>query len=246
MTSGCNCIIEFCSDETGEFWSTIAEAIFSLALCLVGIILNLKILQKLKIEKRSKPPERKGNVVEPIMRWFCKIQIVAWPLHLLFYWTWKNGFIPSDILIWVCRPLALLVTSGRAITAYNSLFIALIRYIYIVHDAKANQWQFETVGSIFQAGSIITPITINTVAFLGIEPTFVDDDIQKRMCPHAFNATVQGNDQHEYSSHAFLMQFLPTSVVLPIGITFVVIHLMVYANLTEAYLYTKMFLKMKR
>ena len=110
MTSGCNCIIEFCSDETGELWSTIAEAIVSIALCVVGIILNLKILKKLKIEKRSKPPERKGNVVEPIMRWFCKIQIVAWPLHLLFYWTWKNGFIPSDILIWVCRPLALLVT----------------------------------------------------------------------------------------------------------------------------------------
>ena len=246
MTSVCNCIIEFCSDETGYLWSTIAEAIVSLALCVVGIILNLKILKKLRIEKRNKPLERKGNVVEPIMRWFCRIQIVSWPLHLLFYWTWKNGLIPSDILFGVCRPLALLVTSGRAITAYNSLFIALIRYIYIVHDTKAKQWQFETVGSIFQAGSIIAPITINTIAFLGLEPTFLDDDIQKRMCPHAFNATEQGNGQGRYTSHAFLLQFLPTSIVHPVGITFVVIHLMVYANLTEAYLYTKMFLKMKR
>ena len=74
----------------------------------------------------------------------------------------------------------------------------------------------------------------------------MDDDIQKRMCPHALNATEQENDQGTYNSNAFLMQFLPTTVVHQIGIAFVVIHLMVYANLTEAYLYTKMFLKMKR
>ena len=246
MTSLCACVLESTTDEPGELWSTIAEAFFSMSLCIIGILLNLKILRKLRIEKRNKPLHRKGNVVEPIMRWFCRIQIVAWPLHLLFYWTWKNGFIPLDIPAWVCRPLVLLVTSSRSITAYNSFFVALIRYFYIVLDKQANQWHFEIVGGIFQIGSIITPLTINTVVLLGLIPPLVNDAALKQGCPYTYNATDPENDLLKSGAYEFLIQYLPIPLVHIIGYSCLVIHGMVYLNITEAYLYIKMFLKMKK
>ena len=246
MTSLCACVLESATDELGEFWSTIVEALFSIALCTIGITLNLKILRKLRIEKRNKPLHRKGNVVEPIMRWFCRIQIVAWPLHLLFYWTWKNGYIPLDISTFICRPLILLVTSSRSITAYNSFCVALIRYFYIVLDKKSNQWHFETVGGIFQIGSILTPLIINTIVLLGLIPPMVNDAALKQACPHTYNATDPENDLLKSSAYELLTQYLPIPLVHTIGYSCIVIHGMVYLNITEAYLYIKMFVKMKK
>ena len=246
MTSFCVCLLEGYADQPGILLTTIGEAVFSFIICIIGIVLNWKILKRLKSEKQSKPLERKGNVVEPIMRWFCMLQIFSWPLHLTFYWIWKNGFIPLTIPTWLCRTVVFIVTTGRSITAYNSLFLALIRYIYIVHDKKANKWQFESVGSLFQVASISVPLTINFMALLRLEPTILKDDFVRNKCPYTYNATTEKIALQRPEIRATLTEYLPGSLIHAFGITVVAIHLIVFLNIIEAYLYVKIFLKMKR
>ena len=246
MTSFCVCLLEGYADQPGILLTTIGEALFSFVICIIGIILNWKILKRLKSEKQSKPLERKGNVVEPIMRWFCMLQMVSWPFHLTFYWIWKNGFIPLAIPTWLCRMVVFIITTGRSITAYNSLFLALIRYIYIVHDKKANKWQFESVGSLFQVASISVPLTINFMALLRLEPTVLKDDFVRKKCPYTYNATTEKNVLLMSEVREILIEYVPDLLVHAFGIVVIAIHLMVFLNVTEAYLYVKMFLKVKR
>ena len=246
MTSFCVCLLEGFADQPGILLTTIGEAVFSFIICIIGIILNWKILKRLKLEKQSKPLERKGNVVEPIMRWFCMFQMASWPFHLTFYWTWKNGFIPLAIPSWLCRMIVFIITTDRSITAYNSLFVALIRYIYIVHDKKSNKWQFESVGSVFQVASISVPLTINFMALLGLEPTILKDDFVRKNCPYTYNATREKIALLRPEVRETLTEYLPNSLVHSFGITVLLIHLIVFLNVTEAYLYVKIFLKMKR
>ena len=75
-----------------------------------------------------------------------------------------NGVIPSEqIPYWLCYLLLWLMRIGRMCIAYNSLFVAFIRYLYIVHREKANQWNFERTSRRFQIASIAIPVVLQTV-----------------------------------------------------------------------------------
>ena len=219
MTSFCVCLLEGYADQPGILLTTIGEALFSFVICIIGIILNWKIYM---------------------------LQMVSWPFHLTFYWIWKNGFIPLAIPTWLCRMVVFIITTGRSITAYNSLFLALIRYIYIVHDKKANKWQFESVGSLFQVASISVPFIINFMALLRLEPTVLKDNFVRKKCPYTYNATTEKNVLLMSEVREILIEYLPDWLVHAFGIVVIAIHLMVFLNVTEAYLYVKMFLKVKR
>ena len=60
------------------------EFVFVLFVILCGLFLNVKFLRKLKDDRRNVPVGRRGNIVEPIMRFFCVVQILFWPLNLLY------------------------------------------------------------------------------------------------------------------------------------------------------------------
>ena len=62
----------------------ILELIFSCFLILLGIAVNYRFRKKLAEEKRNRPLGRKGNVIEPIMSWFCVIQMFGFPFRLRF------------------------------------------------------------------------------------------------------------------------------------------------------------------
>jgi hypothetical protein len=97
-------------------------------------------MNKLREEKRKTPIGRKGNVTEPIMRWYCKLQMIYWAYQLLYLWGIVNGIIPFEFMNgWWCTASSTVIKLGRMCIGWNSLFVALIRYIYIVHRQKSNQ-----------------------------------------------------------------------------------------------------------
>ena len=71
---------------------------------------------------------------------------------------------------WWCDASAIIMKFGRMIVGYNSLFVALIRYIYIVHRNKANQWEFKKVGRWFQIFSIAVPVAMESVGLFTDHP----------------------------------------------------------------------------
>ena len=215
--------------------SSVFEFLLSLIISICGVFLNYKFLQKLSIERRNKPIGRKGNVIEPIMRWFGVLQIAYWPYELFMFSQAVGIANLSSITPPLCPFYLWSVMLGRAIVAYNSLFVALIRYVYIVHERKANQWDFESVGKRFQIASISVPIIHVIIHGLTMRPKYVLPDDVPNTCSHMTAPLI-----------TFTLKFMPEPLVDTIAIISVILVVFVYLNLVEAYLYVKMFQSIKR
>ena len=234
----CTCIVKSLRDEHGrDVLSTVFEFLLSLVISMTGVFLNYKFLTKLKIERRNKPLGRKGNVIEPIMRWFLVIQIIFWPYELLmFSRVISFGSSLSTMIPALCPFIFWMIVLGRTIIAYNSLFVALIRYVYIVHERKANQWDFEKVGRRFQIASICTPILhVLTFSFTMRKPG------SEGLIPDTNHCS-----QLESLLINFTSQFIPDPFAKAMAIICAVLLVFVYLNIAEMYLYVRIYQTIKR
>ena len=230
----CLCLAKEFFDNPPNSWITFFEFPLTLLIIVSGVFLNYKFWKKLECEKKNRPLGRKGNIIEPIVRWYCIIQIIYWPIQLFLIWSLLNNVIPLSIVpSWVCTTSTLLLFIGRAIISYNSLFVAFIRYLYIVHDRKANQWDFETVGHRFQIASLSVPILHVLI----------------------FNSTFDLQSYSHFSSECETLtpmmvmltsQYFPKPLVDAVGLIMLATLLAVCLNLVEAFLYIKIFRKIKR
>ena len=229
--TSCKCLLKSFGANPVPLYSTISQGVLSLVICVCGIFLNYKVSKKLQQERQRRPVGKRGNVVEPIMRWFVILQIIYWPLQLLFFWVHVNSIISVEVVpLWLCSLITASVALGRFIIAYNSFFVALLRYMYIVHEVKANQWNFETIGRLSQIGSIIVPTLLS---FLMI--TTFDSTLLWNQC---------GNSKRILFN--LVWEYLPTSLVHAIGMISLLIQMIIFLNITEAFLYFKIFSVMKR
>ena len=227
----CICLLKsFRSDSWHVF---VLQFLFSIMISICGVFLNYKFLKKLQLERRNKPLGRKGNVIEPVMRLFCVLQIVFWPYELLMF-SWLTGIINLISMVpSLCPFFVWSIVIGRTVLAYNSLFVALTRYLYIVHDRKANQWDFEVVGRRFQIASISFPM-IHVIIFsltLRARGFFPSANHCLHMTPVLIN---------------FTMKFLSEKIADTIAIICTFMMAFVYLNLAEGYLYIKIFQTIKR
>ena len=226
----CICLLKsFRSDSWHVF---VLQFLFSIMISICGVFLHYKFLKKLQLERRNKPLGRKGNVIEPVMRLFCVLQIVFWPYELLMF-SWATGIInPIPMVPSLCPFFVWSIVLGRTVLAYNSLFVALTRYLYIVHARKANQWDFEVVGRRFQIASISFPITHVIMLCLTLrERGFLRVDQCSHITPVLINFTVKLLSEKITDTIAIICSFMMAFVCL---------------NLAEGYLYIKIFQKIKR
>ena len=234
------------ADKSSEILNTIFEFLFIGVVSVLGIILNLKFWKRLQQERRNRPLGRKGNVIEPIMRWFCILQIVYWPFELSFLWVNTNGVIsPETLPPLLCYILSNMMMYGRLTIAFNSLFVALVRYVYIVHQQQANQWNFDKVGRIFQILSISVPTLVKTIETFSLDPNLLVPENALKNCSDSLNATVAG-EPFITSTLQWTLQYVPKSITDISSIICLAIELVAYFNFIEVFLYYKIFRSMKR
>ena len=233
----CMCVVRkyFNREITTSIMPTVFEFILSSIISICGIFLNYKFLKKLKTERRNKPIGRKGNVIEPIMRWFIVLQMAYWPYELFMFSQAVGIANLSSVIPSLCPFYVWSVILGRAIVAYNSLFVALIRYVYIVYERKANQWDFESIGRRFQIASILIPIINVIMLGLTMRPRYFLPDADTNICSHMTPPLI-----------TFTMTFVSEPVSDTIAIGSAILVTVVYLNLVEGYLYVKMFQSIKR
>ena len=237
----CTCILKSLRDDHGSaILPAVFELLFSLVLSISGFLLNYKFLKKLKLERKNKPLGRKGNIIEPIMRWFLVIQIIFWPSMLLLFSRLLGnllGIVLGDTIApYFCPFLVWSIILGRTIIAYNSVFVALIRYIYIVHERKANQWDVDIVARRFQIASLSTPILhIIIFSFTMRKPE---------------GDAIMSNTNHCSQLESLLTNVSSKIISDPfaevIAIICAVIMIIVYSNIIEIYLYLRIFQRIKR
>ena len=246
------------------FWydpsSSIGVAFELLLISLIGgasIIVNYKFRKKLKEEKKKRPLGRKGNVIEPLMSWYCIILMFGTTYRLLLHWQFANEIIPLHLIPeWLC---ILLTTLDRCIVssmAYNSFLIVLIRYVYIVHDRKANTWDFERVGKIFQFMSIIVPYAMEIVHVctnsrnMYLTKKALDMGMAKfESCRDSFmenNSTFSSSLPNDPSLNQFSLSLITQGVTLLAYYFYVVVTALVFLNIFEVFLYIKIFSCIKR
>ena len=247
----CACIYKTFIDEPVTTWTTILELILSILISVCGMVINYRFIKRLSEERRNTPIGRRGNIIEPVIRWNCYFQMFFWPFDLLYFWINQNEIISSEFIYqnsWLCDLLTLTVRFGRMIIAYNSSFATLIRYFYIVHQQKANQWDFENVSKRFIIASIFTPILTETIGTLTNPYTeyLKEDDLNN--CVEfwkgfSLNQTIEVPTAKAYE---FTTRYIPKEAVDAVYISYAVITMLVYLNFLDAGLYAKIFQTMKR
>ena len=240
MSFICACAYQTHVDEGGSIWTTFLEFLFLTIVIIFGIKINYKFIQKLKEEKRSKPLDRKGNVIEPIMRWFLWFQLIYWPYNIIYGWVNLNEIISTEAMNgWWCDIIRKPIQLGRYIVAYNSLFVAIIRYIYIVKTKVANQWKFENVGKWLAISSFSIPFALEIIKL------FTNDGLHYKLMPK-YNDCIdfyQGsNSSGKISSHtpifvSWTLNYLSLEVVRTIHYTTVAFSVIVALNVFEVFLY---------
>ena len=238
------CRYQFFVDKPVENWSTVLELLLTILITVIGVAVNYKFLNNLKEEKRSRPLGRKGNVMEPLMRWFCIVQIIFWPLDLLFYWIATNEIIPADEmptwLLYLCyEPMRF----GRSYLAHNSVFVAIIRYGYIVNQQKLNQWEFKTVGRWFQFASVAIPFTLETIGTF----TFTGDFCKLKYHLENPEKLLEQNEVlSQKETVEWTLNYLPENLVYTIGYIYATCKILVVCNIIEVFIYSKIFHHMER
>ena len=247
----CACIYKTFIDEPVTLWTTILEFVISIIISVCGIVINYRFVKKLSEEKRHTPIGRRGNIIEPVIRWNCCFQMVFWPYDLLYFWINQNEIISSKFIYqnsWLCDVLTLSVRFGRIAIAYNSFFATLIRYFYIVHQQKANQWNFENVAKRFIFFSIFTPLVVETIGTMTNPYTEYLEEDELNTCVEFWRSfsTNQTIVIPTAKAYDFTISFLPKLGVDVVYHIYAIITMVVYLNFIDGWLYARIFKTMKR
>ena len=249
----CNCFYKFIIDDPVTVISTIFSLALSLIIIIIGVFLNHKLWLKLYNEKRSRPFNRKGNVIEPVMSWFCIQQILFWPFTLCYLWINTNEILSAEHLpSWLCHVFFNAMKFGRMCIGYNSVFVALARYIYIVHEQSANQWDYLKTAKRLKLASIGIPFIMEILGAFTVEipySTLQDLDRVER-CLLSSNDSSITTDGDEETFQPFLvglsMQYVPAPLVHAISYFYLSVTGLVLLNFAEGYFYIRIFQTMKR
>ena len=246
------------------FWynpsSNVTITLEFLGICLIaitGVIVNYRFRKKLKEQKRLRAPGRKGNVIEPLMSLCCLVLMFGAPYCQLVHWQYANEIIPfNSIPEWLC---SLLMTLERFISfcvVYNSLFVASIRYCYIVHQQKSNNWDFDKVGRRFQLASILVPLGMEIIYFSTNTKNIYQTSNAIQMgrqkfesCNASFthlNATLGATTPDFPNLSKFIQPHISNEILLIAHYAYVAITAVVSLNLIELFLYIKIFRCIKR
>ena len=249
--STCKCLYSQFIDIPITPLSMVLEFLCSLVIVILGLILNFRYRKKLKEEKQNRPLDRKGNVIEPIMRWYLLLASFYWPTQMLFMWINSNEIISSDWFenCYLVMFMFNFVRIGRSIIAYNSFFVCLIRYVYIVHHQKSNQWNFDKVGRRFQIASIAIPFSMEIMRiFTEVDVPGLKSTERYQQCV-AINEGLGNTTYIEFPPPrlvAFTQQFLTQTLVDIIYYTYVIVIGLIGSNIIEGYFYRKIFQTIKR
>ena len=234
--SFCPCFLRFISNP-GSSISTKLEFGFILFIIGIGITINLKFRTKLLDEKKKMPIGRRGNVVEPVMRVFCLLQMVFWPYDLILLWAITNEVVPTDsINPKLCSAIMITLKSGRMCIAYHSLFVALIRYMHIVKDKILNQWNYERVAKHFKIFCIIFPLAMEGMG--NMTNSFKDFALIKEIgdCMGFAEELNDGANMEEQTPSRlakWTMKYLPAPLMKALSIIYAVATVSVSANVID-------------
>ena len=143
----------------------IAVAVFKFLLIIAGEVIGYKLLKMIKQEQRNS-----GILTDNVLKVMIITQMTFWPLNFLFEALNKLDYPLSAYAgTWFCDIFFVIIFLYVFAFTSHSTVVAVMRYIFIVHEKKVMLWGKAMVKKVFLSIAILYPI-VNTIIFIVIIP----------------------------------------------------------------------------
>ena len=147
----------------------VVAIIFFILKCIIIIVgeyIHMHILDFLKLE---------GGLVSDILKMFLRVQMVYWPVTVLFGTT-TDFFHPLQDIIgeWYCKFGYFWIVGGMTLIVFHSFIVGLMRYIFVVHNERVVSYGKEKAKKMFFLASILIPVFVTLWGHLnGRDPSAI-------------------------------------------------------------------------
>ena len=237
--------------------------IISYALCYLVIIpLGLVIGWKLYSNIKNEEHKEKGKVIQRILKTYCVVQCVAWPLFSsifgFVFFTKRTAFSfdHSVFMTIMVSSLRALVKLNLLFVGFNSFIIAVCRYVFIMqffdYISITKVRKFVVASTIFvpvllgilteafTSYPLATPITSNPMTQLNLiipDGAIIEPNVSLR------NHTILIPESPLF---VVVDKYLPNTIKYGTKLVLHVILFVMYSNIPESFFYTHIFITNER
>ena len=212
----------------------------------LGILINLKLYRNIKNEEHLE----KGKLVQRIMKTFSLLQCFTWPLFTIFlgvFSTCNSVFEISEdpLAASILTAFRFAYNVNRDYVSFNSLIIAISRYILVVYERQAEKFGIQRLRTLLIRLCFGVPIFSNLL-YEAVEPKervwfslLYNDTIDiyaKR------NNSFQNEDPYESQMYLTFNRYMPTALMDGMKVLNTIVLVILYANIIEGFIYTHVFI----
>ena len=233
-----------------------------ISLCLIvttiGIVINFKVDHNITIEEFKE----KGKVIQRILKNYCKVQCVAWPVVLSLFGAVavviRSPLIlnhPSSTITFL-HSAEFIIKLTLIYVGFNSFIIAFCRYIFIIIVTHNELESIKSIRRIIVFFSITAPIMLAILdeAFVPLAEYRINllppqvEMAKKQLFNNSSgyeirNATLIVGQSLIYN---VVHDYIPQTLLYPINRFLLMVTLMALSNIIEAGLYIHIFYYNKR
>ena len=250
--------------EVVQFSSFVTVAILYILFCLLVIPLRITIGIKLYRNVKDEEHNEKGKVIQRIFKTYSMVQCIAWPfilmLPLLIVVANRTHFSEShpSLMNTVKSIWRFLFTLTCSYVGFNSLIIAICRYIFIVYVTHNESFTIKKLRNGFLVSSIMVPIAAAILheATVPKHESFIkgyapDSDITDNT--NATNLAFHGNMNNTIDNtttaifgQSFVFVFVDTYFPTVIKTTMVIVNSLmkfaIFSNILEGLIYLHIYI----
>ena len=219
----------------------------------VGVAINYKLYCNVMKEN----PGERGRVFQQIMKNYTRIQVFGWT----FIWIWMTTVLSIMSLNYSFMISPCMVINGfhlgmfsyfvvRFHVGFNSLILAVGRYVFVVHDDKVLNWGVEKVSRVLIISSMLIPFLMalltNSVVTLQYTGWLAHARKYVEKCENLTNGALnydvpktQSVDYFRSPFYDFVQINFPSWMSDGLYILFLVSVTAFFSNITEGLIYIK-------
>ena len=244
-------------DETNDpnldmFWISMYRIVFSLVM-IWGIIVNKNLYNTIKKQITGE----RGKVFQQIMKSYAVIQSIGWPF--ITFWMIGIGILiqnyghlfPACVYVNCVHIGVFVYMFVRTYVGFNSLVLAVGRFVFVVHDEQVMKWGVETVAKMLIRSSFIIPFLMavlsNSVTTLEFNGWLSPIQDYQSSCYHStdehsgYSDVTNGTTNKLFKSPLYQMLHsnFPTWFTSGMYVLNVVLAVILLSNLCEGIIYTR-------
>ncbi len=231
----------------------------------LGLVICIKLYYNLKNEEHTE----KGKIIQRILKTYCLVQCVAWPLISLVFgivlFTKRSIFASNNsiLMLTIVSILRFAVRLNLLYVGFNSWIFAICRYVFTMRVTHDEPSCIKELRRLFIVTSILAPVLFGIldeafIAYPRITPITAASDVMIRPNQTNVESTFYDTD-HTLQNHTYIVYLIPqsplflfvekhvsSSIKYAVKLGLVIAHSVFYSNIPEGILYTHIFIVNKR